>query len=125
MADNTPDPQDSFDWDNVNGKASDYLRAPKVVPVPAGIVAAAQKSFDGEEVNGEVLHHRRHRFQSDKMAEAFAAHMKNAGLHTTPHTSISVAIDPDNTGDKRVVSWYATKRRGRGAAKAPVAKSAA
>lgn len=125
MAEKTPDQtQEDFAWDNVNGKASDYLRAPKVVPVPAGIIAAAQLSFDGEEVNGEVLHHRRHRFASVEMAEAFAAHLKNAGLHTTPHTSISIAVDPDNNGDRRTVAWYATKRRGRGAASSAVAASA-
>jgi hypothetical protein len=110
---------EEFDWSEVNGQAAVRLRAPKIVPVPDAIVAQAQRSWDGvpgKNGDGEdiKLHVLRHRFKSDAKAEAFAKLMKHAGDHTTPLTSVSVVIDPDNDGTKTLVAWRAGNRRGRG-----------
>jgi hypothetical protein len=110
--------EQEFDWSDVNGTAVTRLRAPKIVPVPDAIVAQAQRSFDGvpgkdEEGEDVTLHVLRHKFKSDAKAEAFAKLMKHAGNHTTPLTSVSVVIDPDNDGTKTLVAWRAGNRRGR------------
>jgi hypothetical protein len=110
--------QQEYDWGEVNGTAVTRLRAPKIVPVPDAIVAQAQRSFDGvpskNEAGEEVkLHVLRHNFKSDAKAEAFAKLMKHAGDHTTPLTSVSVVVDPDNDGTKTLVAWRAGNRRGR------------
>lgn len=116
-----------FDWSKVNGQAVERLRAPKVYDVPAKIVELAQASFDGVplrrngkpvmDANGEpvLTHNMRHDFGAgyEKMAEEFATHMRHAGDHTTPLTSVSAVIDPDNDGSAHVVSWKAGNRRGR------------
>ena len=129
-ANETPNGQpekSEFDWGDLTGQATERLRAPKVPPVPAQIVKLAQDAYDGrtlmdpqgkpvtdDEGNPVITHNLRHDFKGDeKRAEAFAKHMKNAGLHTTPLTSLSVVIDPDDDGNKSVVAWRATKRRGR------------
>lgn len=117
MADENTAAVVEYDWSGVSAQAVERLRAPKVPDVPAAVVKLAQASYDGvtnaKDPEGEKLHVMRHRFGSDKEAEAFAKHMKNAGLHTTPLTSVSVVTDPDNSGDNRTVTWKAGARRGR------------
>ena len=110
----TPDAQpESFRWDDIAGDPVERLRAPKVIPVDASVVKLAQRSYDGVKVGEETRHVLRHRFESPAKAEAFAKLVKAAGLHTTPLTSVQVAIDPDGTGDTRTVAWRAGTRRGR------------
>lgn len=92
-----------FDFSELQAVTVDRLKAKKVVPVPASIVKLAQQSFDAESVLELSL-------GSVERAAAFANHMKNAGDHTTPISSLTVVIDED---DKSVVRWRAGKRRGR------------
>lgn len=107
-----------FDWENVTGTAIERLNKPKITPVPAAIVRQAQRSWDGVDVNGEKRHILSHQFAKgeEARAEAFAKLMKKAGAHTTPVTTVSVSVDPEETGNTLLVAWKAGKRRGRGAA---------
>lgn len=110
MADTaTPAASVEYDWNAVTGRNVERLKAPKIVPVPAPIVAQAQASWDEQTVKG-------HTFKTPEQAKAFADLMKNAGHHTKPPTSVRAVIDPDNTGNTRLVHWQAGKRRGRSAA---------
>lgn len=111
------DQKQEFGWDGITGHAVEKLRKPKVAPVPDAIVTQAQRSWDGVEHDGKTLHVLRHQFKQgeEAKAEAFARLMKKAGAHTTPPTSVSVVVDPDETGNKLLVAWRAGARRGRGA----------
>ncbi len=102
MTDKTED----FNWTEVTGEVVGKLREPKVRPVPEPIIRQAQRSFD----EGTAL---AYTFATDELAEAFMVHMKFAGLHTVPRTTIRVVRDPAGTGDTRRVSWKAGERRGR------------
>lgn len=116
MADKT-----EYDWSGVTASAVNRLRVRKPTPVPDKIKELAQASYDGipsKEDPESKLHVLRHRFGSDEEAAAFARLMRKAGDHTTPPTSVSVVIDPDEQKDLRVVAWKAGQRRGRGSAKA-------
>lgn len=109
------------DWGDITAKPAERLKARPVKPVPPAIVRHAQRSYEGvphPDDENKTVHVLTHTFDSEEKAEAFAKHMKNAGDHTTPPTSVSVAVDPDGTGDKKTVAWRAGKRRGRGAATA-------
>jgi len=105
------------DWSFVGGTATKRLRAPKVEPVPDAIVALAQKSWDGvedpQDPEGERLHVLRHEFSDEAVAKEFSKHMRKAGEHTTPMTSLTVLHDPDKTGNEKIVAWKAGTRRGR------------
>lgn len=103
----------AYDWGEVTGRFVQRLRAAKVEPVPDSIVKQAQLSWDGEEIDGEVRHVREHTFRTDEMAAEFARLIKKAGKHTTPETSVTAVIDPDNDGNLRKVSWRAGARRGK------------
>lgn len=101
-----------YDWSGITAETTTRLRAPKVVHVPEPIVALAQRSFDEKTAL-------RYRFKSEKEAEAFAGHLKQAGKHTKPLTSVTVKIDPDRQKDgppvdPRVVAWKSGQRRGHG-----------
>lgn len=114
-----------YDWSDVTGSAVQRLRKPKVAPVPDKVRELAQRSWDGvphvkdgkpvldNDGKPVLLHVLRHRFGSDAEAAAFAKAIKKAGPHTTPLTSVSAVIDPDDTGDLRTVSWRAGAPRGR------------
>lgn len=108
-----------FDWSEVSGTAVKRLRAPKVAPVHDTIKALAQKSRDGvadpENPEGERLHVLRHEFKSPEMAAEFAKQIKKAGPHTVPPSTVTPVIDPDNTGNTRLVAWKAGDKRGRAA----------
>jgi hypothetical protein len=106
-------------WAGLTARTATLLKAPKIPPVPQEIVDLAQRSFDGvkdgEGEDAEVNHVLAHEFKSEEMAAEFAKHMKNAGHHTTPKSSVSVAVDPMDTGNKKLVHWKAGTRRGRAA----------
>jgi hypothetical protein len=99
-------------WDDIAGTSVERLRTPKPVAVPAPIVKQAQASYD-EKAFKEFAFVNADGTPNPERAASFAKHLKNAGLHTTPLTSVAVAIDPDNNGSTHVVSWRAGERRGR------------
>jgi hypothetical protein len=105
----------------VTGQATKRLRAPKVTPVPDPIIALAQQSWDGvkdeDSPDGELLHVLRHEFSDEAVAKEFAKHMRKAGEHTTPMTSLTVIHDPDGVGNTKVVAWKAGTRRGKAVTK--------
>lgn len=113
--DNAPSTEE-FDWSGITARPAVRLQKEKIKDVPKSIVKHAQDSYDGVMHQGELRHVLVHEFPNEELAAQFAKHMKNAGPHTTPETSISVVIDPDADGNKRLVSWRAGKRRGRKAA---------
>jgi hypothetical protein len=85
-----------FTWNQVEGQFVDTLRASKVEPVPAEIVKLAQKSLDGEPGPDGSLRHAYHvELPTVEQASAFEKHMRNAGAHTTPVSSVTVVRDPD------------------------------
>ena len=87
-----------------------------------GAIAQAQRSWDGEDHDGEKWHVLSHRFPSEEMAALAADELKRAGYYTEPNTTVKVVIDKT---DKRIVSWHAQARRGRKAgAKTPDAATA-
>jgi hypothetical protein len=105
-----------FDFSGVQASAVQRLKPKKVVPVPPSIVKLAQQSYDGVAGDDDTqLHVLEHKFDSEERAAKFAAHMRHAGDHTQPITSVTALIDPDGSGDKRIVRWRAGARRGRGA----------
>jgi hypothetical protein len=111
---------EKFDWAEVTGRTVERLRAPKIVPVPDAIVAAAQRSWDGVTDGDKTLHVMLHEFPTAEVAKEFARLVKKAGAHTTPRTSVSAVINPDPKGEvfdepttDRHVSWKAGKPRGR------------
>lgn len=111
--------EETYDWGEITGQAVRRLKARKIPPVPAPIVRQAQRSWDGvpdPENEGEKLHSLHFEFPSEKVAADFAKHMRNAGHHTTPKTTVSVVIDPENEGNKKLVGWKAGTRRGPGEA---------
>jgi|SRR5579859_838758 len=132
------------DWDGLEAQFVTTLREQRVEPVPAPIVKLAQRSLDGivHPSNPEAkLHSMQLEFDTEAKAIAFERHMKNAGLHTTPQSSITVVRDPERgkvqqtdsegrpiVNDKgkpvmipgtavnpRKVAWRAGARRGRAA----------
>lgn len=105
-----PEQAKEFDWSGINGEFTDRLKGEKVPDVPEPIVKLAQMSYDGD---AEGRHVMRREFKTEEMAAAFHKHVKNAGHHTTPQSSVRANIDPDETGNKRLVAWRAGQRRGR------------
>src|SRR5215469_5625571 len=109
------EPVTSYDWKQVTGRTVERLRAQKVKPCPPAIVRLAQQSWD----RGEI---KQWHAPTVEIAAEFAAHLKNAGPHTVPETSMSVVINPDpdgKFGEKTTdldVSWKAGAKRGRPAA---------
>lgn len=94
---------------------SKSLRGPKLPPKPSDqAIALAQRSYDGQKVDDEIVHVMRHRFPTVEQAEAAADELKRAGSYTTPPSSVRTLLDPDQEGDKRVLAWTAGARRGRG-----------
>ena len=112
-------PSVEYDWSGLTAQAVRSLRKPKVKPVPARIVQLAQASFDGvpdaENTDGPLLHVLEHTFETAARAASFAKVMKQAGVHTTPPTSLRVVIDPENDGSDTLVRWRAGTRKGSGA----------
>ena len=88
------------EWDSLNAEFVTTLREQKIEPVPEPIVKLAQKSLDGAVHPGNPelrLHSMQLTFDSEAKAAAFAKHMRNAGAHTSPPSSVTVVIDPERT----------------------------
>lgn len=86
------------EWGDLEAQFVTQLRETKTEPVPAPIIAQAQKSFDGMDDPrnpGQKLHAMQLEFASVERAQAFAKHMRNAGPHTNPPSSVTVVVDPD------------------------------
>ena len=130
------------EWAGLEAAFVTSLHEKRVEPVPDAIVKLAQLSLDGQpHPNDEslVLHAMQLEFDTPEKAKAFADHMRNAGMHTSPLSSVTVVIDPERekvpqigadgrqvTNDKgkvvmvpgepvnpRKVAWRAGARRGR------------
>lgn len=114
----------TMDWSKITGKTVERLRASKVTPVPAHIVSLAQASY-AQGANKEVDFALLIKDADKALATAaeFGKHMRNAGNHTTPPTSVSVVIGPEDTDENgariklpdTVVRYKAGKRRGKAA----------
>lgn len=90
------------------------LRPPKKPEKPSdGAISAAQRSYDGHEVNGETLHVITRRFPTVEAADAAEDEIKRAGAYTTPETSVRTARDPEGIGDARILAFVAGNKRGR------------
>lgn len=101
-------------WETITPMFGARLREPKKPAKPSDhAITQAQKSYNGEEHDGETWHVLTHRFPSVEMAEAAADELKRAGSYTNPESTVTVVIDPQNSGDKRIVSWRAGGKRGR------------
>lgn len=121
-----------YNWDDINGTAVERLRAPKTAPVPAAIVAQAQRSVDGDPASLVKTGAFHFSFGDHGKGEAFARFMKRAGAHTKPPSSMSVVVgvlegegalayvrklrtdEPDP--EELAVGWKAGKRRGKAVA---------
>lgn len=115
--------QVEYNWDEITGRTTERLRAPKVVPVPAGIVRQAQRAFDGvphPTKEGKLVHTLSHTFPDAATAAQFYRLVKKAGEHTTPRSSVTAVINPDPEGRLDPehpttdcdVSWRAGSKRG-------------
>lgn len=82
-------------WAGLEATFVTKLRETKTEPVPDEIVKLAQRSLTGIDQNGTKLHAMQLEFETAERATAFAKHMRNAGPHTDPASSISVVIDPE------------------------------
>jgi hypothetical protein len=115
--------QNDFDWGSLTVHAVERLRAPKTAPVPDAIVKLAQQSYEGivnpKHPEGERLHVLRHTFESEARASQFAKLMRKAGSFTSPITSVTVVVDPDDLKNEeggRTIAWRTGTRRGKAAA---------
>jgi hypothetical protein len=134
------------EWDDLQAEFVTTLREQRVEPVPEPIVKLAQRSLTGvrtgPDEDNPVMHAMQLTFDSEAKAAAFAKHMRNAGMHTSPVSSITVVVDPERgkvpsvtadgeavlNGDGKPVmvpgpavnpckvAWRAGQRRGRGSA---------
>jgi hypothetical protein len=107
------------EWGTITAHAVERLRAPKTPPAPPQVfISLAQESYLGrvnpEDPEGERLHVLRYDFATEERAGKAAKHLRDAGLHTMPKTSVTVIVDPDRNGSGSVLSWKAGTRKGRG-----------
>lgn len=101
------------DWGAYEAGFVEKLRAEKTEPVPEPIIRLAQQSRNGQQHpdNPELVKHAMHvELDTEAKAQAFAKHMRNAGAHTTPPSSITVIVDPDRkkvqaTTDEGGLRW--------------------
>lgn len=106
-------------WDAITPVMGARLRPPKKPERPSdGAIALAQRSFNGslsnpEDTASEILHVLTHRFKTVEEADAAEDELKRAGAYTDPESTVTVVRDPEDTGDKRIVSWRAGQKRGR------------
>lgn len=87
------------EWGGLEAKFVTSLRETKVEPVPGPIVKLAQRALDGEPHPNDperIMHAMELEFETADKAQAFAKHMRNAGLHTTPPSSVTVVVDPES-----------------------------
>lgn len=91
------------EWGGLEGTFVTSLKTRRIEPVPDPIIKLAQLSLDGRKVgtddNGaDVIRHAMERkFETPERAQAFARHMRNAGDHTNPASSVTVLVDPERT----------------------------
>jgi hypothetical protein len=96
------------EWGGLEATFTTSLRETKVEPVPGPIVKLAQRSLEGaphpEYPNDpdKKIHAMQLEFESAEKAEAFAKHMRNAGPHTKPPSSITVVVDPQSVKVEKV-----------------------
>lgn len=110
----TTETKSPLDWAGIKPVFKARLTPPKMPERPSDMaISLAQASYDGQDVDGETYHVMTHRFKSEAQAAAAADELKRAGAYTTPVSTVTIAIDPEKTGDKRVVSWRASGKRGR------------
>jgi hypothetical protein len=93
------------EWEGLNAQFVTKLRDEKIEDVPEQIVKLAQASLDGQpkpDDPGVLMHAMQFTFTSEPTdaenvakATAFAKHMRNAGAHTKPPSSITVLQDPE------------------------------
>lgn len=103
-----------LDWSGITPVFKARLTPPKRPERPSDMaISLAQASYDGQDVEGERFHVMSHRFKTEAQAAAAADELKRAGAYTTPESTVTVAIDPEKSGDKRVLSWRASGKRGR------------
>lgn len=92
------------EWGKLEAEFVTTLRDVKTEPVPEPIVRLAQRSLDGQPT-GDVtkdgtpvlMHAMQLTFDTEAKATAFARHMRNAGLHTKPQSSVTVVVDPERS----------------------------
>lgn len=87
------------EWGGLEAKFVTSLREVRVEPVPEPIVKLAQRALDGAPHPDDperVIHAMEITFETPEKAAAFAKHMRNAGLHTKPLSSITVIQDPES-----------------------------
>ncbi len=109
---------EELDFSEVSAVAVKRLKPRKIVPVPASIVALAQKALDGvPDGDGGTLHTLEFSFKDEERAKLFADLMKHAGDHTSPISSVSVVFPVEDehgkVQDPTLVRWRAGGRRGR------------
>jgi hypothetical protein len=86
------------EWGDLEAKFVTTLRSVKTEPVPEEIIKLAQRSLDGHKLaDGSLMHAMQLKFETAERATSFAAHMRNAGAHTRPVSSITVVQDPERT----------------------------
>ena len=86
------------EWGDLEAQFVTQMRETKIEPVPDQIIAKAQQSFDGlddPKNPGNKLHAMQIEFATVERAQSFAKHMRNAGPHTNPPSSVTVLVDPD------------------------------
>lgn len=87
------------EWSGLEARFVTSLRDTRVEPVPEPIVKLAQRALDGAphpDDPEKTVHAMEITFETPEKAQAFARHMRNAGLHTTPKSSITVVVDPES-----------------------------
>lgn len=87
------------EWGGLEAKFVTSLRETRVEPVPGPIVKLAQRALEGQPHPSDpekTMHAMELEFETPEKAAAFAKHMRNAGLHTNPLSSVTVIIDPES-----------------------------
>lgn len=87
------------EWGGLEATFVTNLQETRVEPVPEPIVKLAQRALEGAPHPADpdkTIHSMEITFESAEKAAAFARHMRNAGLHTDPKSSITVVVDPES-----------------------------
>lgn len=98
-------------WAPTIGAFRKDFREPKRPAKPSDTaISLAQRSYDGQEVDGETVHVMTHRFSSGEQAALAVDELKRAGYYTTPASTVRAEASAD---DPRMVTWIAGPKRGR------------
>jgi hypothetical protein len=92
--------QAGFDWGTITAHAVEKLRQPKTPPAPPSqFIALAQRSYEGvtdpRNSDGPRLHVLTFDFGTPERAQKAMKHLRDAGAHTTPPTSVRIVADPE------------------------------